>query len=193
MITKEWKNIEGYEKFYKVSNYGEVKAKRRVVYDMIDGELQPISVTPEHLITPTDNGKGYKIVGLIGEDKKRKNYYVHRLVATAFIPNPHNYPQVNHLDYDRANNKITNLEWCTASDNAQYSSCNHPLTHDWTRSSTGYKYIQVKRDKYRVSMPWSKTKRIDKCFKTFEEALNYRNMVAKEIGIEIRDNNNELS
>ncbi len=72
MITKEWKNIEGYEKFYKVSNYGEVKAKRRVVYNMIDGELQPISVTPEHLITPTDNGNGYKIVGLIGEDKKKK-------------------------------------------------------------------------------------------------------------------------
>lgn len=190
MITKEWRNIEGYEKLYKVSNYGEVKAKRKVIYDMIDGELQPIYVAPEHLLTPTDNGNGYEIVGLIGEDRQRKNHYVHRLVAKAFIPNPDNLPQVNHLDYDRKNNKVTNLEWCTASENTRYSVCNQPLTHDWPRSSTGYKYILVKRGKYRVSMPWSKTKRIDKCFKTFEEALNYRNMVAKEIGIEIKDNNN---
>lgn len=67
-----------------------------------------------------DNGNGYFIVSLVNDDNIRKNYYVHRLVAQAFIPNPNNYPQVNHKDEDKTNNHASNLEWCTAAYNNSY-------------------------------------------------------------------------
>lgn len=187
MTTKEWKNIPGYEKFYKVSNYGEVKVKRRVVYNLIDGEIQPVSVSPEKIMRPFDNGSGYLVVGLVDENKKRKNFYVHRLVAEAFIPNPDNLPQVDHIDYNRKNNRITNLRWVSVSENALHSSCNKPLTHNICSSCTGYKYVYKKRNKYRVGIKIKDRINIDKYFNSLEEAISYRDVVIKEYEIEIRD------
>ena len=192
-ITKEWKNITGYETLYKVSNYGEVKAKRRVVYDIVDGERQPVSVTKEKLMSLIDHGNGYVYVTLCDENGQRKNFYVHRLVAEAFLPNPDNLPQVNHLDYDRKNNKVTNLEWCTSTENVRHSLCNQPLTRKSCHTNTGYKYITKRGSKY--SKPFRvcikvMDKRADKPFRTLQEAIDYRNTVAKELGIEIKDNIN---
>ena len=189
-LIKEWKNIKGYEKYYKVSNYGEVKRKRKVVYAEIDGEIQPSYVAPELLMTPFDNGNGYLVVSLVDDSGNRKNFYVHRLVADAFIPNPENLPQVDHIDYDRKNNKLTNLRWVTVSDNRIHSECNQPKTHNICASTTGYKYIYKRGAKYRVGIATSKKRFTDKCFKDFQEALNYRNMILKEIGIECKDNIN---
>ena len=73
----------------------------------------------------TDNGNGYKLIGLRKPKHKKKNFYVHRLVAEAFIPNPQNYTYINHKDYDRGNNNVDNLEWCTQSYNNKYSGINH--------------------------------------------------------------------
>ena len=188
MITKEWKNIKGYEKFYKVSNYGEVKAKRKVIYEVIDGEMQPSYINPEHLLTPTDNGHGYSIVGLIDSNGNRVNHYVHRLVAEAFIPNPDCLPQVNHIDYDRKNNKVTNLEWCTAAENTHHSLCNQPKTRNCCNSGTGYKYIYFRGSRYRVSMPPVDGKRMERTFKNFGDALWWRNTVARENGYVLKDN-----
>lgn len=188
-LIKEWKNVKGYEKFYKVSNYGEIKSKRRVRYDIVDGEMQPVCVLKERLLNPFDNGHGYLTITLIDEIGNKKNFYMHRLVAEAFIPNPNNLPQVNHLDYDTKNNKVTNLEWCSAIDNTRYSLCHQPKTRKCF-SSTGYKFICMKKEKYRVCFPIQTGKRIDKCFDTLEEAIEYRNLVAKETGIECKDNIN---
>lgn len=65
-----------------------------------------------------DNEKGYKMVGL-HKDGKQKNHYVHRLVAELFIPNPNNYPCVNHIDNNRQNNNVNNLEWCSFQHNTR--------------------------------------------------------------------------
>lgn len=63
---------------------------------------------------------GYMTV-LFSDGEKNKLEYIHRIVATAFIPNPTNLPQVNHIDKDRNNNNVNNLEWCTAEYNVKYS------------------------------------------------------------------------
>lgn len=193
-LIKEWRNVVGYESLYKVSNYGEIKAKRRVIYAFIDGERQPISVSKEKQLSLVNHGNGYLYVTLVDELGKRKNHYIHRLVAEAFLPNPGNLPQVNHIDYDRKNNKVTNLEWCTAIENARHSSCNHPATHNICDSNTGYKYIYKRNDnysgkKYRVGLK-IKGKRVEKTFKTLQEAVEYRNTVAKEMEIGFKDNIN---
>ena len=71
-------------------------------------------------LNPSDNGRGYKIVG-INMGKERKTYGVHRLVALMYVPNPFNYKEVDHIDGDKSNNSFENLRWCTRGDNIQYA------------------------------------------------------------------------
>ena len=80
----------------------------------IDGDV--ISIKSNKTLRSYDNGHGYKTVCLC-IDGKPKHYYVHRLVASAFVENPNDYPEVNHIDEDRGNNRAENLEWCTGSEN----------------------------------------------------------------------------
>lgn len=65
--------------------------------------------------------KGYKRVNLKSNSGKKRTYLVHRLIAKKFIPNPFNKPQVNHIDGDKNNNSVDNLEWCTAQENVNHS------------------------------------------------------------------------
>lgn len=104
-----WKDIEGYEGRYQISNFGRI-ASLLPYYKSKTGE--------RHLIK-TSITRGYETVGLV-KDKKRKNFLVHRLVAIAFIPNPNNYKEINHIDEDKLNNNVTNLEWCTRAYNMAY-------------------------------------------------------------------------
>lgn len=98
MSLEVWKPVEGFEN-YSVSSWGRVKNK-----------------TTEDLLRPENHHKGYQRVDLM-KDHKRWHMKVHRLVATAFIPNPENKPQVNHKDGNPRNNSITNLEWVTDEEN----------------------------------------------------------------------------
>ena len=101
-----WKDIEDYERLYQVSNLGNVKSKKR-----------------NKLLKPYTTSNDYLVVKL-SHNNKQINYFVHRLVAKAFIPNPENKPQVNHKDENIQNNNANNLEWCTHSYNQNYGKRN---------------------------------------------------------------------
>lgn len=77
------------------------------------------------VLKPRINGKGYVSYVLTNESGTRKEMKAHRLVASAFIPNPDNLPEVNHRDENTLNNSVENLEWCTQSYNLQYSNARH--------------------------------------------------------------------
>jgi len=70
-----------------------------------------------------DNGKGYKTVGLSAYGKTKK-FYIHRLVGESFIPNPANLPDINHIDGNKSNNNVSNLEWMSRGDNLRHAHTN---------------------------------------------------------------------
>lgn len=111
-----WKDIQGYEGLYQISNFGRVKSLFRIVER--PGRSGPFQTVQEKILKIRYDGKGYVQVRLYknGESSYPK---VHRLVAKAFIPNPHNLEQVNHIDRVRDNNCSSNLEWVTAQRNTE--------------------------------------------------------------------------
>jgi hypothetical protein len=99
-----WKDVVGYEGVYKVSNLGIVK------------RVAGVQAKNERILTQLNNGNGYMGVCLCINSKPIR-MYVHRILATAFLTNTDNKPQVNHKDGDRSNNVLSNIEWVTSSEN----------------------------------------------------------------------------
>lgn len=111
-----WKDVVGYEGYYKVSNLGNVLALDRVV-EKKNGVKQSRS---SKYMTHTDNDDGYPTVKL-SKCGVEQRIAVHRLVAVAFVPNPNHLQEVNHKDFDRHNCNADNLEWIEHGDNVRYS------------------------------------------------------------------------
>lgn len=99
-----FKEIEGYP-LYLIGSDGSVYSKKS-----------------NRFLKPVLQHTGYKHIELRNENGP-KQFSVHRLVAKAFIPNPNNYPVVNHIDQNRVNNAVTNLEWCTYEYNSNHADC----------------------------------------------------------------------
>lgn len=117
MKNEVWKDIRGYEKYYQISNLGRVRSLDRIIKDEKNNRTFNIK---GKIITPTDNGNGYLIIGL-RKNGKRKNKYIHRLVAEAFLDKCDGQEYINHIDFNKKNNNISNLEWCTQKENINYS------------------------------------------------------------------------
>lgn len=120
-MKETWKDIFGYEGFYQISNLGNVKSLDRIVKNKASkrrGEyfVQIKGKYPKQHKNPD----GYMRVDLC-KNKKHKSILVHRLVALHFIPNPGMLDQVNHIDGDKTNNCVENLEWCTQIENAAHA------------------------------------------------------------------------
>jgi hypothetical protein len=113
-----WKDIKGYEGLYQVSNTGKVRSLDRIV----KGKLNSTRLIKGKELSATDNGRGYLKVALQLDGRNtRKIYKVHRLVAEAFIPNPLNKSEVNHINCIKTDNRVSNLEWNTSSENSSHA------------------------------------------------------------------------
>ena len=109
-----WVDVSGFEPFYEISTLGRIRSKPRMKR-IRGGGLQPI---PARLITAQLLKNGYFYVTLWSGKTKGTTTPLHRVIAKAFIPNPENKPEVNHLNGIRTDNSIENLEWCTTRENA---------------------------------------------------------------------------
>lgn len=117
-----WRDISGYEGWYQVSNLGRVKRLKKVHCN--HGKVN--IVEREHILNASTDRKGYLIVALTNNAKNKVHAKVHRLVANAFIDNPENKPQVDHINRIRNDNRVCNLRWVTNTEN-QYNSSNARL------------------------------------------------------------------
>ena len=106
------KPVVGYEDYYEISDSGEVFRKLKSSGTFVGKKLKPFTI------------KGYKYIKL-NIRGKIKLCSIHRMIAEAWIPNPKNLPQVNHLDCNKENNSINNLEWCTPSENTIHAHDNN--------------------------------------------------------------------
>ncbi len=102
-MKEEWRDIEGLEDWYEISNLGRVK-----------------SIDHRKILKTNVNNKGYETITFTFQNKTIHKL-IHRLVAQAFIPNPKKLPQVNHIDGNKLNNNVKNLEWCTGSENMKHA------------------------------------------------------------------------
>ena len=122
-MTEIWLPIEGYENLYEVSNLGRVRRIESFV-NCKAGSKRKVS---GKILKPRTNTCGYLMVRL-SKNGIWRDFLLHRLVSAAFIPNPNNLPQVNHLSEDKLNNSVENLEWCSAKENTNYGTRNKRIS-----------------------------------------------------------------
>jgi hypothetical protein len=170
-----WKDIQGYDGYYQVSNFGRIKSLSRLVWNGFSSHL-----TKDKIRKSVISKDGYTYVKILF-NKKSMKFRVHRLVALHFIDNPNNKLEVNHIDSIRLNNNVKNLEWVSKSENQCHSKINKKTTS---------KYVGVCLNKNFKTNVWISQIRINNkniylgIFKTEEEAYQARCDYEKNNNIE---------
>lgn len=172
-----WKPVKGFEQLYQVSSLGRVSNYRKIL---------AIQTMP----------KGYLTI-VFKVKQVANNRLVHRLVAEAFIENPEGKPEVNHKDGDKSNNSVSNLEWCTSSENKRHALDTGIKTYNiptkGIKLGKNSKYYNVTYDKARQK--WKACIRINgvnnfqKRFDTEEEAALHVNWIIDHLGLTDRPKN----
>lgn len=143
-IDEIWKPVKE-NPVYLVSNYGRVKTIDHPVWCKVNNSF---SIRKGKMLALNNsNTKKYWRVGIQINNKQRL-FAVHKLVASAFIPNPNNYPQVNHKDGDKNNNKVSNLEWCTNSYNQRHAWENNLKSHEKMSEHCSFRKLSIEQVRY---------------------------------------------
>ena len=164
-MIEEFKDIviPGYEGLYQVSNLGRVRSIKRKIF-----------------VKPNVDPAGYWKVCLTNHNHKWRQYAIHRLVASAFIPNPTGFPAVNHKDECKSNNCVDNLEWCTQAYNNRYSKLGKPLSAEHKRKISESNKGKPSWNKgcvaWNKGIPCSEETR-----RKISESLKRRNAIKKEL------------
>ena len=161
-----WKDISGYEGLYQVSNKGNVRSL--MFRNNITSKKRK-----KPLLLKFSKRSGYYTVNL-RKNSERKSFQVHRLVAEAFLNKEKNKNIVNHKDFNRLNNKVENLEWCTQKENVNHSVCNMKHSKKF-KNKLNEQYIRQKNNKYELTLK----KKYIGTYKTFEEAKNIKKELIK--------------
>lgn len=135
-MKEEWQPIAGYEGLYEVSNLGHVKS------------LGNDKSRKEKIMKPEKDKDGYLRVTLC-RNGKGKHFKVHRLVATAFLPNPEGFPEINHLDEVKTNNCISNLEWCSTKYNSNYGTRNGKIASALSKTVEASRFSDFRTIEFR--------------------------------------------
>ena len=130
---EEWRDVVGFEGLYMVSSFGRVISLKREVRNTHCS----CRVVEQHILTPNKNISRPKYIRhsyhLYKNKRNRKSITAHRIVATSFIPNPNNYPDIDHIDGNPLNNNVHNLKWCN-----KVMNMNNPITRKrLSNSKTG--------------------------------------------------------
>lgn len=112
-----WKDIEGYEGYYQISNLGKIKSLER----WVNNRFGTLSKRKERILKSKRNKSSRYAYIMLCINNNIKTCTLHRLLAQHFIPNPHNYPIINHKDHNSFNNSLDNLEWTTQSQNVRHA------------------------------------------------------------------------
>ena len=145
MNNEVWKDIEGYEGLYQVSNLGRVKS---------------IGYKKERILKPAKVGRGYLKVNLC-KNSEKKQFLVHRLICQTFIHNPYNLPEVNRRDEDKTNNRVENLEWCDRKYNNNFGTRNQRVAEKMTNGKLSKTVLQFTLDGKLVG-EWKSTRDIQR-------------------------------
>lgn len=177
-MLEVWKDIKGYEGLYQVSNLGRVKRLPR----LRKNRWGKSSFYPEELMALCLDGKKYQFVKL-QKNGKRKQFKVHRLVAEYFLNKRQGYNQVNHIDKNKQNNVVTNLEWCN-----QYENMSHRYA-DYKVRTSSFIGVHLPRCRKHLPNPYIACISVDDvykhlgCFETEEEAHQAYLDALKEYGL----------
>ena len=133
-----WKDLPDYEGLYEISNLGNVRTvfRYKTIYNYKCKDFIKIPLK-QVILKGSVSKSGYRQI-VLRKDNKCKLKLVHRLVAETFIPNPNNYPQVNHKDEDKTNNRVDNLEWCTCKYNMNYGTVSKRIAKKFHKKVNQY-------------------------------------------------------
>jgi hypothetical protein len=176
-MQEEWKDIIGYEGYYQISNLGRVKFLERKLIGTC-GKFSRTTVLKEKIHRFQIFGMGYYATYLT-INKVTKSKYIHRLIAIHFIDNPHNLPFVNHIDGNKLNNAIENLEWVSNRENVCHGKKN-------IKKSSQYSGVSWQKDRNKWKSQIYHNGKVFHLgrFDTEEEAHNARVKYEQENNIE---------
>ena len=154
MTREEWRDVEGYEGYYQVSNLGHLRCLERIVHSKRWDRRESAK-----LLNPPVLKNGYKLASLC-RNGKSKRVLLHRLVAKAFLPNPNNLLQINHIDGNKQNNNVNNLEWVTAQENIIHAYNNNLMNpaHGIRTNNGHFTEEDIRSIRYKASKGMSQRK-----------------------------------